>query len=78
MLTGRTLGNEEFTFTLSGSGIETQTKKNTAAGAVTFDTLKFAVNPTAEETAEGYIDITNIIKTTNPYVLNLTLKENTW
>ena len=77
VLTGRTLGNEEFTFTLSGSGIETQTKKNNAAGAVAFEPLKFAVNPTAQERQNGYIDITDIIKTTNPYELNLTVKEST-
>ena len=77
VLTGRTLGNGEFTFTLSGTGIETQTKTNNTAGAVAFEPLKFAVNPTEQERQNGYIDITDIIKTTNPYVLNLTVKEST-
>ena len=78
VMKGRDLVGGEFTFTLTGNGVnQTKTVVKTAdrEGSVTFDTLKFAINPTADMT--DYIDVTDKFATGDTYKLELTIAEDT-
>ena len=78
VMKGRDLVDGEFTFTLTGNGVnQTKTVAKTAdrEGIVTFDTLKFAINPTADMT--DYIDVTDEFETKDECILTVTVAEVT-
>ena len=87
-LKGQELKPGDFTFTLKGSDDvisligkrADQTKLNGDNGIVTFDSLRFAVNPTADQLEEGYVDIATLpmtkTGTKSHYDFELTLAED--
>ena len=84
---GLKLEDDAFTFTLKGKINEKysvdQTKKNEGTdkdglGIVTFDALKFAVNPTVDQKSKGYIDVKDLpLNDAGHYEFKLVLAEDT-
>ena len=73
IMKGCPLGDLKFSFTLEGEGVS-QTKQNAADGTITFDTLKFAINPTAD--MKDYINVTDWFAESDKYELKLTVAED--
>ena len=79
-LDGRTLKEKEFTFTLKGKSGDyevDQTKQNAANGGVTFDSLKFAVNPTDAEKTAGFVEVRDLLDDQGEFEIELTVAEDT-
>ena len=83
-LKGMTLKPGAFTFTLTaGDDVVAligdsakQTKTNDEYGIVEFDKLIFAVNPTPEQIAEGYVDIADLPMVNGHYEFTMILAED--